>query len=112
MYLLLLLQYFLVVLSKQISSEGTYFSMTHKTLYQIEVIMVIPHTSMVQCLLRCKAHIACHDVAMDKDGQCFLLRNDTSDEEKTASGKILNATRVSPIVMENTKVNGTHGGKG
>ena len=115
--LLLLFYYLPVALCKKFGSEGTYFTHNNEIVFKDEVILEVPHISLVQCLLQCKSHIACHDVAMGADQQCLLLRDDIPLVRKF--GQTVNATRFTSIVshpnqieqLNNTSINNTTGKK-
>ena len=63
--------------------------------------------SLLQCILLCKRHTNCHDVAMDTDNMCFLLRDGVS-ENSTVEATI-NATRFTNVDVGATSANITKG---
>ena len=98
MYLFFLFNFLVVLFCEQGSSEleGTYFTTNNNVVYKDEVILVIPRMSLVQCLLRCKTHNTCHDVAMDNNKQCVLLRDGGGNSPRKVE-ESMNLTRTSPI---------------
>ena len=93
MYLLLFFQFVQITLCSQPYSSGTYFKFSNATVYKEEVILVIPNTSLVPCLLQCKSIGACVDVTLSAKQDCLLLRGN----KNSSGGEVVMATRLSPL---------------
>ena len=97
MFLLLLSQFFMAAICQQEWSQGFYFAFNDDIVYKDEVLLVTQNRPLVQCLLQCKRHGTCHDVAMDTEQRCLLLRDGVRDARLIAKMETVNATRVSAV---------------
>ena len=110
MYLFLLLQCLavFVIMKVKSNSDSSYFSISNKIVYSEEVIEIFPNISIVQCLLMCKTHTTCHDIAVDSARQCLLLHNGAN----IIGDKSVNVMRVSAVTFGNYSMNETSANKG
>ena len=92
MYLLLIFQFLKMALCRE--TGGAFFGSNNSTdVYDEEILLTIPDLSMVSCLLQCRSHDDCVEVAMSVTGDCLLLRETVTI---SVNATLQMATRISP----------------